>query len=415
MLYHPISPLIQRCARRLSAASAGISGLLLTGAVLIGGSALDAQEASTPAADAAEQHEVIDQPKLRFRELFIDETDGKFDVSNYLAKGGFIPVPIIITEPALGGGFGIMAQFVKIPTSKDEAITRTTLATARTRNGSHGYLFIRSGSLFQNNLDYRVILGAGEITLDTYPGDLGRPLKYTTDIDHAFIGSAFYALPDDRFTAGVLWDYRKTETRLDLGAIVPPPIVPDLDRTIITAGLGLGLHFDSRNNPITPTSGSNLYLNATRYDESFGGSRDYNSYQMGLYHFAHLSEDWKIGGSALVNRVDGNAPFNDFPSIVLRGVRSGRYQGETVLSAEVDVTRKLNDRWGIVGFAGYGVADAGSSGFFSDSGNVYSGGFGVRRLIARKQGLDVGLDVAIGPEDTIVYFQFGHAWARYMD
>src|SRR4051794_364600 len=44
-----------------------------------------------------------------------DSLDGAFDVSDYLIDAhGFIPVPVIITEPALGSfGFGIVPIFLK--------------------------------------------------------------------------------------------------------------------------------------------------------------------------------------------------------------------------------------------------------------------------------------------------------------
>lgn len=43
-----------------------------------------------------------------------DPTDGKFDVSGLLLaqSGGFLPMPIIVTEPALGGfGLGIAVGY----------------------------------------------------------------------------------------------------------------------------------------------------------------------------------------------------------------------------------------------------------------------------------------------------------------
>ena len=44
-----------------------------------------------------------------------DSLDGAFDLSDYLIEAhGFVPVPVIITEPALGGfGFGIVPVFLK--------------------------------------------------------------------------------------------------------------------------------------------------------------------------------------------------------------------------------------------------------------------------------------------------------------
>src|SRR6478735_12466648 len=44
-----------------------------------------------------------------------DSTDGAFDLSDFIIDAnGFIPVPILITEPALGGfGGGIVPIFLK--------------------------------------------------------------------------------------------------------------------------------------------------------------------------------------------------------------------------------------------------------------------------------------------------------------
>lgn len=35
---------------------------------------------------------------------------------------------------------------------------------------------------------------------------------------------------------------------------------------------------------------------------------------------------------------------------------------------------------------------------------------GLRYFIARRFGAHVGFDIAKGPEDTVFYLQFGHAW-----
>lgn len=45
--------------------------------------------------------------------LFIDPLDGFFDASTFLAENayGFLPVPVIITDPAVDGGLGMMGLF----------------------------------------------------------------------------------------------------------------------------------------------------------------------------------------------------------------------------------------------------------------------------------------------------------------
>ena len=103
------------------------------------------------------------------------------------------------------------------------------------------------------------------------------------------------------------------------------------------------------------------------------------------------------------------------PSVNLRGVPYDRYQGGRALSTEVELRRQLHPRWTGLGFVGYGMTESANSAVFKSDASVVTGGVGFRYRIARQLGLDVGIDVARGPEDTIYYIQFGHAWGRDMD
>ena len=53
-------------------------------------------------------------PGHAFMEGFIDPSDGYLDMSDWLVnKQGFLPVPIVITEPAVGYGGGVALMFVR--------------------------------------------------------------------------------------------------------------------------------------------------------------------------------------------------------------------------------------------------------------------------------------------------------------
>lgn len=352
--------------------------------------------------------------RLTFHQLFFDETDGQLDLSDYLARGGFIPIPVVVTEPAVGGGLGFMGQFIKWPDSKNGSLTRRTFGGVKTGNGSYGVGYLQSGTTLQGRVRYKFGLGTGKLSIAAYTQRLTTPLDYTTTFKYGFLGSAFYVLPDRRFSTGPLVDIRKTETRLDLPGR-HPALIPDLNRTLQTASLGWGFHFDNRDNPLTPTKGVNAFVDVKFNKPEFGADRNYNLYNLGAYYFASPTPGWRFAASGLLNVVDGDAPFNILPSIGNRGVQSSRYQGKQALSTEIEITRRLNARWSVLGFAGFGFSKAKDSNFFTDSGDVFTQGLGLRYLIARKQGLEAGIDVAVGPEDTIVYFQFGHAWGRAMD
>ena len=58
-----------------------------------------------------------------FPEHFFDPLDGNFDASQYLTENayGFLPVPVVITEPAVEGGLGLMGLFFH---EDEEAVAR---------------------------------------------------------------------------------------------------------------------------------------------------------------------------------------------------------------------------------------------------------------------------------------------------
>jgi glucose/arabinose dehydrogenase len=92
-------------------------------------------------------------------------------------------------------------------------------------------------------------------------------------------------------------------------------------------------------------------------------------------------------------------------------VEAIRYQGEEVAQAEMELRWQFWKRISLVGLGGLGSAwnDLGD---FSNEETVTTYGAGVRYEIARRYGLHMGADVAFGPDDPILYIQFGSAWMR---
>lgn len=119
-----------------------------------------------------------------------------------------------------------------------------------------------------------------------------------------------------------------------------------------------------------------------------------------------------ISGFRLESQLaNGEAPFYMNPFISLRGVPAMRYQGEKTTLVETEQLFMFSQRWGVVGFAGYGAAFN-----QSDEGNTttqaWNVGTGFRYLIARQLGLRMGIDVAKGPDDWGIYTVFGSAWLK---
>jgi hypothetical protein len=374
-----------------------------------------AAQDAPPEAPDAQAEPPAEPPHKGFFARLKDEEDGKFDFSNVLAKGGFLPVPIIITEPAVDGGFGLAAAFLRKNPDNPRQITKTAVAAFKTGNGSYGYGAFRAGYLFGGRLDYKIGVARGKITLTTYPGFAPNGIEYTNHYDYGVLGSAMWHFKDARFSAGPLFDFRKLRSELDLGENVPDKFAGDFSRTLHTGALGFGFHFDDRDNPLTPTRGTNAYAQAKFNRGAFGSDRDYTLYAIESYSFDKLAPKWRIGQKLEMKAIRGDFPAYFAPSIDLRGVQSGRYQGMNMASSEAELTWQLSPRWSLLGFGGVGITDGGDRRVYKDSGAIFAGGAGFRYRIARKLGLDAGLDFAYGPQGFVFYIQFGHAWSFGMD
>jgi hypothetical protein len=145
--------------------------------------------------------------------------------------------------------------------------------------------------------------------------------------------------------------------------------------------------------------------------DAFGGDFDYQKYNAtGLKWFGvhpKVTLGLRLEGSS----IDGTPPFYAVPFIKLRGIPALRYQNDVVLVGEVEASWQAFPRWSIQGFLGSGRA-ASAINDLGDAPSRPAYGTGFRYLIARKFGMHAGLDVARGPEETVVYIQVGHAWGR---
>ena len=64
---------------------------------------------------------------------FTDPVDGMFDMGEYLAENayGFLPIPVIITEPAVGYGFGVVGMFLHETEEQKERRRKLAMSPAK--------------------------------------------------------------------------------------------------------------------------------------------------------------------------------------------------------------------------------------------------------------------------------------------
>jgi hypothetical protein len=369
-----------------------------------------AEETAAPASHAAaEQHTVS-----RFR----DPDDGQIDLSSFLAHPrAFLPVPIVITEPAIGYGGGIAGIFVR--PRKDagsEGFARPNISIAggfATQNGTWGGFGGDSSHWRDERLQTLAAVGGGELNLDFYGlgnsgASLDQPVGYSLDFALALLQGNWKLGTQSPWSGGLRYIYSQVEPSLD-GDPLFPGLIDQIDMKI--SAPAAVLEYDSRNNLFTPTRGlyaETIYL-ASR--DELGATEEFERAQQVVMGWLALGDRVTLGLRGDYQWTSDGTPFFLRPYIKLRGVEAMRYQGDEMASAEVEARWQVRGRWSLVGAAGYGTARTENE-FFSTSSDVWSGAVGFRYQLARMFGMHAGLDVGVSDGTTAVYIQVGNAWFR---
>jgi hypothetical protein len=390
---------------------------------------------------------VFAQPSLGegFRSQFVDPDDGRFDASAYLAENayGFLPVPIIITDPAVDGGLGAVGLFFHeteeqkeqrlqaLRTAEDGAqylLTPSVSAAGAAVTGNESW-FVGGGHMGffrQGRIRYMGGGGYGDVNLDFFGSgevSLVRPIELNTRAA-AIIQSLKFKLGDLPVFAGPVQRYINAAIEPgnlgDLAGDILPPDLQErwqafvrslLTQDVVISALGIAVELDTRDNFFSPHAGYYYQLEQLWYRDSFGSDIDYELTNLTGLNYWPLTKRLRAGlrVEAEFASADGLLPQFATPDITLRGIPAMRYQGNHVAVAEAEIGWQLDDRWSLLAFVGAGRAATKLSDLDAAPSRVAKGG-GFRYLIASRYGFEMGMDIARGPEDTVFYIQAGTAW-----
>lgn len=364
------------------------------------------------------------QPKMHISSK--DSLDGAFDISDYIIYAhGFVPVPIIITEPAVGGfGGGLVPIFInpKKPYTDSikgkQVITSvppdiTGAAAMYTVNNTWGLAAFRSGTFIKSRIKYLAAAGYFNVNMSFY-----RTLPSVGEKEFAFnlktvpaVLQATKRIGFSHWYAGLKYLFLKTDVNYTGDRLLPPDFAKPIEYSSIVSQLGGVIELDNRDNIFTPNNGMKVHFDAIRSDNIFGS--DYDFWHLNYYMYAYKKISQKLVGGW---RVDGQQSFGDQPFYVkpfidMRGVPAVRYQGNADILTELEARWDFYKRWSIMLYGGTGKAfdewkDFGSSLL------IYSYGTGFRYFIARKLKLRVGVDVAFSNSDWAYYIVFGSNWLK---
>ncbi len=362
-------------------------------------------------------------------DYMIDPDDGMFDTSQYLSEVpmGFLPVPVIITEPAVGNGLGVVGVFFHESDEQKKKANKVSkrgravipenisiAAFAGTENGSKAAALGHIGFWFEDNLRYQGFVLLPDINMDFYSiGGIDLPRPFELNITGPVVVQNMKArINNSEWFVG----FRQIYSEITSSVSGSNPIGGggyNLESKTVTSGLGLILEYDSRNNPMNPEKGYNYQLRTTRFDKAIGSDINYDLHYFKGLNYWELSKSFNFALRLQFDEVSAEKgqPLPPYvaPSIELRGIPAMRYQGNQVSVGEIELTWKLNQRWRFNTFTGTGRAGKDFD-ELSSAENINNYGVGFRYLIAKRYGFTMGTDVAKGPEETVFYIQAGSSW-----
>ena len=348
---------------------------------------------------------------------FFDPEDGQFDLSYFLENPrGFLPIPIVVTEPAVGYGGGAAGMFLRPRREAgDEGWARPDISAVGafgTQNGTWGAFAGDASRWLDGRLRTLLGVGAGQFNLDFYglgtaPSSLDEGVRYSLQFTGTLAQANWQLAPKSPWALGLRYVYADVD---------PKPRYPNFQglaervRVRVSAPTAI-VEFDTRDNVFTPTRGIYAESSWLASRKALGASDDFERFQQVLIGWHALTDDVTLGARANYAWSSDGTPFFLRPFVQLRGVPAVRYQGDQAASVELEARWQFFGRWSVVAFGGAGATRTNRQTFAATQ-SVGSGGFGFRYELASKFGLHAGIDVAHSPGTTAVYFVVGNSWFR---
>lgn len=368
-----------------------------------------------PATGATEESPQASREPMLAR--LLDPHDGQLDLSDFLDDPrAFLPIPLAITEPAIGYGGGLAGVFIR--PRKDagtEGWTRpnlSVLGAVATENATQGVFGADASRWLKGRLKTLTGAGTGTINLDFHGPEAGstspdEPVSYSLDFSVALLQGNWQLAPKSPWSGGLRYLCAQVDAELRNDASFD--LAGDADVTI-SAPAAI-LEFDNRDNAFTPTRGTFAESVLLLSRQDLGASEDFERFQLVVMSWFSLAAEVTLGMRGDYQWVSDGTPFFYRPYIELRGVPAMRFQGDEMASAEAEVRWQLHNRWSVVAAAGYGATRS-SGKTLSSSKEIGSGALGFRYELARAFGLHAGMDLGFSSETTALYFQVGNAWFR---
>jgi hypothetical protein len=315
--------------------------------------------------------------------------------------------PVLTNNPKLGTSFGALIGYIHHFDQKSRPSIFGMVGQYSSTNSIIGGAFART-SFDEDHQRLIAGLAYGNIKndYDDYLGT-GIPLQNNAEL-RAFVARYTYRVGGDWFVGAqgvyqnfaIAGDTAFDDLLLDILGVQP----------FKSAGLGLVVQNDTRDDENMPRRGWLLNLNNLAFRESLGGDNDYDVYRVDIRYFIPHG-DRHVFALRQLNHLTRDAPAAARAPVQLRGYKIGQFNGEYMSSIEGEERFRLGERWTATVFAGL-ACTYGEGQSCSERENLFgAAGAGVQYVLKPKDGLVLNLEYAAGKDGNQgVYLKIGYAF-----
>ncbi|GEM_PF-4945187 len=321
------------------------------------------------------------------------------------SEGGIIPAPVF--NPALGTGIAVLPVYV---------YQLKGVAPETNPSTSQGILYLNFTGSYLAGLKQTLYFNRNKYWLDAYAGYVS--MNYNHYVQNGNIKESIWF---KGFVSNVSFAF-KIKDHWFLGPMftnnyIFEKLTDRTDKTFNDIGYnwfhtpGVKLTHDSRDNIFYPETGwfsSLSYETLIHLDET---EFNFDKFIFGLSNYSsiHSTKDVVLASRIFTQLGFGDLPLHEMASPgstqILRGYITGNYLNSSIFSLQTELRWMFPNRWGFVGFVGYGwLFDEPRQ--FNSSISLPSIGAGVRYRIFPVFKINLGLDAAFGRDGSAnVYFK----------
>ncbi len=322
------------------------------------------------------------------------------------SKPKFAAIPVPNYNESTGFGLGAIVTLL-YPLDREDEISppsSTMIFGFYAKNKTNVLGAAQKFHLKEDKYRFTLALARASVNFQYYAENLGGEfIDFNTGSKFGLIKGELQVLSD--FYLGLKYRYMRSRTKFDIPVDYEPP-----ENTY--SGLGSTVSYDTRDNIFNAYSGYLIELETLFNHSTFGSNQNYSIYEFKANRYLTLKDNHRLALRLFFKVGTGDVPFEDQAVMGLtdlRGYSSGKYRADQKYTIQGEYRWTFYKKFGMVVFVGVGwVADSMSEIRLEDT--LPGAGIGLRYMMIPQYRINVGIDFAVGKEDTAFYFRINEAF-----